>query len=210
MPIFMKLQRWWWLTLMEVSRWLLVVLFEAFNDNFLCVQVVAFIKELCSYYSSSTHALVLATLLLHVHSFILHLCCAFVFIALLLHTHMFLLHSYCAFVLIAPQLHVHLFLLCFSSGLDSLALLHWVILQLLTLLRCYHALFINSWPSCVATMHCSSIHDPLALLPCTIHQFMTLLHCYHALFINSWPSCVATMHCSSIHDPLALLWCATP
>jgi hypothetical protein len=75
---------------------------------------------------------------------------------------------------------------------------------ILTLLHCYVELFLNFWPSCVASMHYSSIHDLLTLLRYATLQVLTLLHCYVELFFNFWPSCVASMR-SSVHDPLALL-----
>jgi hypothetical protein len=137
---------------MELSRWLLVVLLEAHNGNFLCLQVVAIIKALCSCYSSIARALV--------------------FVTLLLHTHLFLLDSYCAYVLVMLMLQT---CYCCSSSLDPLTLVHWVVLQLLTLLRYYVILFLSSWPSCVDALRCFSVLDLLAL--CVTLELLTLLHC---------------------------------
>jgi hypothetical protein len=84
--VFVKLWRWWWLTIMELSRWLLVLLLEAFNGNFfVCVDgglhrsalfyntfIVMLLMRIRSYYSSIVHLICHASLM---HLFLLFFCC---------------------------------------------------------------------------------------------------------------------------------------
>jgi hypothetical protein len=81
----------------------------------------------CSYFAFVVHALVLITLLLHAHLFLICSCYAIVLVVPLLWMHLFLFCLCCKLVFVALQLYVHLFLLHCSLGLDPLTLLHWVV-----------------------------------------------------------------------------------
>jgi len=169
---------------MEFSRWLLVVLLETPNGNcFVCV-------------SGGLHWSVLFLLLLYC----MHTCpcCAFVVCAPILTSPVLCTCSCYTFVANFSLLHLsYMHILGCFPNLNLPTLLHWTIPQLLTFLRCYHALLFSSWPSCIVTLCYSLAFDPLALLCYAASQFLTLLHYDSSspfylltLLLNSWPSYV--------------------
>ncbi len=197
MPIFVKLQRWWQLALMELSRWLLVVLFEAHNNNFVCVcasgglhRSVLFLLLFYYMFTCFCCAFVACAPVLAAPLLCTCSCCASITYTPIFATFMLCICYYCssiacAFVFVVPLLHVHLFLWCLCCKLVIVA----------------PQLHVHLFLLC-----CSSCLDPLALLYWFVFQLLTLLHCYHAL-INSWPSCIIMLCCSLALDLFTLLHC---
>ncbi len=181
MLVFVKLWRWWWFTIMELSRWLLVVLLEAFNGNFfVCVDggfhrsalfynafIVMLLMRIRSYYFSIVHLVCYASLV-HlicyaslVHLFLLFFCCMCTcsccasivhLLVLCLLAYLFLLHPCCALIFVVPLLHMHLFLLRLCC-------------------TCTY----SCWPLLRTYSYCVALHLLTLLGCCSVFDLLTLL-----------------------------------
>ncbi len=172
MLIFVKLWRWWRLTFMEFSRWLLVVLLEVLNGNlFFCVGgrhhrsalfysafIVLLLMCTHSYYSFIVHLICYAFL---AHLFLLFFCCTHTCYYCASIGHFFLLclsymHTYSCYTHVTHLfllcmhlflLCMHLFLLCCSLSFKPLGML------------------LNFWPSYIVVLNYCLTFDLFTLFP---------------------------------------------